>query len=526
MLTPYGQPADHMEKVMLLAMWANHVGERKSHPGSTNKPFIFAGLGKPTYPINAHTVKAYQAYWEKMKSMAERWHLDPENGEDHCAIGYGSPYGEHTAKTIMAEAMSKWYESEVEAENVLFTVGGIGGLRVIFDVLNSFYAKEGKYRVITPFPHYSAYANNPSHLLHPIEVMTQNGYQVTAKALEESIQKAYSLAENDDMPPKAILLCNPSNPLGTIIESDELQKIAMVMRQHPELHIIFDEAYAEMNFIEMPSFLKIAPDLKQRTVILRSATKALSAAGERMAVVMAFDDFFISELVNQKIASYIHAPLSAQIAYAQTMLHFSKEDRQKMSAHYKTKVEYVMHRIQNMGADMPCAHHQVEATFYALGDFTDMIGLEMPDEARQAIQKQGKLETGEDLAYYLLFKERLMVAPLSYFGLSDGCGYLRITCSAKQPQLKEMMDRLEHCLTQGRLLKKHSLIQQINTLIDTPDFETDEGIGALPSQVEKIQTKSATCRELKQQIQALESLLRVASESHNKSKIKEIYKAS
>ena len=79
MLTPYGQPADHMEKVMLLAMWANHVGERKSHPGSTNKPFIFAGLGKPTYPINAHTVKAYQAYWEKMKSMAERWHLDPEN---------------------------------------------------------------------------------------------------------------------------------------------------------------------------------------------------------------------------------------------------------------------------------------------------------------------------------------------------------------------------------------------------------------------------------------------------------------
>lgn len=195
MLTPYGQPADNIEKVMLLAIWANHTGQNKKSPEDLKNRFIFAGLGKPTYPINSHTVKAFQSYWERIKTIADNWHLDSENSDDNCAIGYGDPFGEKSAKETMAKAMSNWYDTEIDASNVLFTVGGIGGLRIIFDVLNSFYAKDQKYRVITPFPYYSAYSNNQSHLLHPINVMEEMGYQVTATALEESIKEAYSLSK-------------------------------------------------------------------------------------------------------------------------------------------------------------------------------------------------------------------------------------------------------------------------------------------------------------------------------------------
>ncbi len=137
-----------------------------------------------------------------------------------------------------------------------------------------------------------------------------------------SIEEAYCLATMDKGVPVAVLICNPSNPLGTIIDEDELKKIADVLRQYPELHIIFDEAYAEMAFKPMPSFLKIAPDLKSRTIILRSATKALSAAGERMAILLVFDKGMMNEFLNKNINSFIHAPRSAQKAYAETMEQF------------------------------------------------------------------------------------------------------------------------------------------------------------------------------------------------------------
>ena len=53
MLTPYGLPANKIEKVMLLSMWANTLaGELAVEHPDSHKKLIFAGLGKPTYPIN------------------------------------------------------------------------------------------------------------------------------------------------------------------------------------------------------------------------------------------------------------------------------------------------------------------------------------------------------------------------------------------------------------------------------------------------------------------------------------------
>lgn len=452
MKTPYGQPADGIEKVMLLAMWATHL---KSHPPTghpVKQKMIFAGLGKPTYPIHQHTVKAYQHYWERMQVQAEQWFDDPA-AQMHAAIGYGDPYGDLQAKHTMAKAMSNWYGSEIRAQHVLFTVGGIGGLRLIFDVLNALNPSK-QYRVITPFPHYSAYSNNPQHLLHPIDVMAEKGYKLTAKALEQSIIKAYDLALNDKIEPKAVLLCNPSNPLGTVVDEKELLQIVQVLRQYPQLYFILDEAYAEMNFVPVPSFIQCAPDLKPRTIILRSATKALSAAGERMAAVLAFDQAFINQLVRHKISAYIHAPRSAQHAYAETMRHFNQCDRSALATYYKNKVAYVTQRLQAMGASMPCPHYRVEGTFYVLSDFSALFGLAMPEIASAALDHQGVIRTGEDLAYYLLFNHALMLAPLSYFGLANNSGFLRITCSASLPELQELMDRLESILVQARAYKQ------------------------------------------------------------------------
>ncbi|WP_058533049.1 pyridoxal phosphate-dependent aminotransferase [Legionella saoudiensis] len=461
MLTPSGQSANKLEKVMLLALWANTLKEELRHQNrATSKKLIMAGLGKPTYPINANTVASYLRYWKRLEDATQKWHKNPEDNYEHLAIDYGDPRGDYEPRSIMASYMSSWYEAEIKPEHILFTIGGIGALRTIFETFNTHYEDIPGYRIITPFPYYSAYSNN-LHKLHPIHVMSEAGYKLTASALEKSIKEAYQLAEEDQGYPKAVLICNPSNPLGNVIETNELYKIAEVLRNYPELHIIFDEAYIEMTFVQTESFLKVAPDLKERVIILRSATKALSAAGERMAILIVFEQRLMNEILNKNISYFIHAPRSAQIAYAETMRDFNKEEQKKLSKFYKKKVEYVQNRLQLMGAEMPDPEYKVEATFYVLGDFSDLFGLEMPGEARRVLQHIDVVKTGEDLAYYLLFKDALLLAPLSYFGLPMNSGIMRITCSGNKHDLKEMMDRLEDRLFEARSNIKHQLLESI-----------------------------------------------------------------
>lgn len=466
MFAPNGQFANKIEKVMLLSLWAHTLKEEMESQNLINqKKLIFAGFGKPTYPINEHTIASYQSYWKKIADLRQKWHENPEGMQESTAVDYGDPRGDSYPRALMAEIMSAWYQEEIKSEHVLFTVGGIGALRVIFETFNTHYDDIPNYRVITPFPHYSAYSNNPSHCLHPIDVMKEPGYKLTANALESSIKEAYSLAETDHGLPKALLICNPSNPLGNIIDEAELIKIAEVLRGYPDLYIIFDEAYAEMSFVKIPpSFLKIAPDLKNRLIIMRSATKALSAAGERMAVLLVFDPTLMNEMLNKNISYFIHAPRSAQLAYAETMANFDEIERMKLVVFYKNKVDYVINRLSLMGASMPDPLYAVEATFYALTDLSDLFGLELPDEMQRVFKKtlSGKVTTDEELAYYLLFKDSIMVAPLSYFGLSHTNGFMRITCSGNEQELKELMDRLEQRLLKARQDKKTVLLELVN----------------------------------------------------------------
>lgn len=507
MLTPDGHCANKIEKVMLLALWANTLRDEIHAQGlSETKKLIFAGLGKPTYPINSHTIASYLAYWQKLDNLTKKWKSDPHQVEEDAAIDYGDPRGDYAPRKLMADIMSRWYEIDIKAENVLFTVGGIGALRVLFETFNTHYEDVPGYRIITPFPYYSAYSNNPLHCLHPIHVMDEPGYKLTAQATAESIKEAYTLAEMDHGWPKALLICNPSNPLGNIIEEDELIKIADVLRQYRDLYIIFDEAYTEMSFSDIPSFLKIAPDLKERVIVLRSATKALSAAGERMAVLLVFESSLMNEMLNKNISYFIHAPRSAQAAYAQTMANFGTEEKNNIATFYKKKVEYVVGRLKAMGAAMPDPLYHVEATFYVLADFSDMFGLSLPKEAARVLQKTGLVNTDEDLAYYLLFEDNLMITPLSYFGLAKHDGFMRITCSGRENELCDLMDRLEKRLFESRKNKKNVLLERINQKL--PELEKiDAHMFALIFQkLQAVNGEEDTCLNLKSKNQGLEKI--------------------
>jgi len=140
--------------------------------------------------------------------------------------------------------------------------------------------------------------------------MKNPGYRLTAESLSTSIESANKLASIDGGYPHALLLCDPNNPLGTVLGGEELEKIADVLRANKDLTIILDEAYAEMvlDGQKHVSLLSVAPDLKNRIILLRSATKGLSAAGERMAITIAFNKEIMKTMLQHSINNYGHAP--------------------------------------------------------------------------------------------------------------------------------------------------------------------------------------------------------------------------
>ena len=518
MFTPDGQPADKMDKIMLLADWARTLsGERgaaASFVGETRQPFISAGMGKPTFPINARTISANLSYWSNKFKASLKPSVHPGDKPDEPAvIDYGDPRGDSLPRDIMARAMSRWYGTAIDANQILFTSGGAGAFRVIFETFNHLYKSTPNYRVITPFPHYPLYADN-QHQLHPIDVMHSPGYRLTADLLETSIIGAFNRADNDHGQPKGVLLCNPNSPLGTVLSEDELGLIAVVLRRYPSLHIVLDEAYAEMCFSggNAPSLLNTAPDLMPRIIIMRSATKALSAAGERMGVLMAFDPALMAKLLNKNIGMIGHAPRSGQMAYAETMLDFTDEEQLSLAHFYQSKVAYVSDRLKAMGAQMPDPLYTVDGTFYILADFSDLLGLDLPSDAVRALGKTGPVQTSEDLAYYLLFNNAVMLAPGSYFGLPQDNGFLRITCSAETHELSELMNRLESRLVAARQQKKSWLLHDINDYLCQlrdvgiqPHSDVKEKVAATAQS----EDKSLVLKEQNHALQALLSMLHV-----------------
>lgn len=474
---PSGNDAGGMDRIMLLATWAEHI-EGKVYA---------AGMGKPTYPIDEHAVSSALAYWDELIRAAERAKPLEKQLSDHCEASTidalvalnnetvqrdFDPRGEAKYRQGMAEAMNQWYYTgsahadEITQDNIIFTVGGAGGIYIIFEMLKR---RVPGGRILTPFPHYSLYGGRMPRLV-AMNVMSQPGYRLTAAFLAESLAEA----ERSGKKISAVLLCDPNNPLGSVLTPEELHDFAAILSQEAYRHIliVLDEAYAEMNFRRdrHQSFLTLAPWLKNRIIIMRSATKGLSAAGERMAITMAFDPDIVLALQNINYRINESLPASLQAAYTGAMLKFDDAKLLDLERFYSPQIELVRTLVNEMGANMPDKDYQVEGSFYVLADMSDLIGTQLCSEARIALGEKDLISSDEDISYHLLFKYGVMIAPLSYFGHNAKAGFMRITCSLGQIKIPAMMKHIENALIEARKMKCEQLKEMFRTFFSESEF--------------------------------------------------------
>lgn len=459
MLTPSGHSPSY-NLTMLLYQWALTL-KKEGHP------VIIAGIGKPTYPINLDFVETQRKYWDDIshKSKRSRSLFTPNNpnnsliSEIDATIDYGEPQGDLIYRTSIANTLEQYFKNKIpiNAGNIIFTTGGSSALFNIFKIINR---RQPKGFIVTSFPHYPLYSGyHDENILYPIHALNYPGYRLTSCVLKETLQHAYAEAKAQKSSLSAFILCNPNNPLGTVLNEEELTNIAEVLRDYPEMMIILDEVYAEMYFSEKNyvSLIEVAPDLKNRIILMRSGTKAFSAAGERIAIIAAFDETIIHELITENINSFTHAPRSAQAAFASALSNMSSEELSHIKAYYEPQVRYVEKRLKQMDAAMPDPDYKVEGGFYVMADLSQLLGMNIPASASRALNRTGKAKTDYDIAFSLLFEHQIMIIPLSNPGTSQHQGYFRITCSAGLSILQEMMDRIECVLTKSATSRVPSL---------------------------------------------------------------------
>jgi aspartate aminotransferase len=123
----------------------------------------------------------------------------------------------------------------------------------------------------------------------------KEGYKLTPEKLEQAINPKT----------KAFLFCSPSNPTGLMYTKEELQAFAEVFRRHPQVIIISDDIYNSLVFDPKnrvnnvaPHILHVAPDLKERVIMINGGSKAYSMTGWRIGwalgpqkVITAMADF-------------------------------------------------------------------------------------------------------------------------------------------------------------------------------------------------------------------------------------------
>lgn len=184
---------------------------------------------------------------------------------------YSNPQGNLDLREAICEKLQRDNALEYSTDEI---VVGSGGKHIIYHAFLATINPDDE--VIVPSPYWVSYPDIAS-LCGGKPVIVQPdpiSLKLTSTVLEKSITAKT----------KWIVLNSPSNPTGAVYTENELQAIAEVLRKHPHVLVLSDEIYEK--FVYPPakhvSLINVAPDLKERTLLVNGASKGYAMTGWRI----------------------------------------------------------------------------------------------------------------------------------------------------------------------------------------------------------------------------------------------------
>ena len=217
---------------------------------------------------------------------------------------------------------------------------------------------------------------------------------------------------------KAILLNYPSNPTGSTIDRETLEKIAALAIDH-NLIVLSDEIYSSIIYGGRHFSIISIPGMKERTVYLNGFSKSHAMTGWRLGYV-AGPTYFIDVLLKIHQYTALCAPSISQYAAIEAMQN-SDNDVASMRKEYLKRRNYIVRRFNDIG--LPCMYPG--GAFYVF-----------PDRSPTGLQ-------AEEFALGLLKAEGVAVVPGDVFG-EPGKNHIRCSFATSIENIKEAMRRIEN----------------------------------------------------------------------------------
>lgn len=339
------------------------------------------------------------------------------------AIRDGATHYTHaTGLPDLRERISQWYlerfKVTVSANRIVVTAGASAALQLACLALI-----EAGDQILMPDPsypcnrHFVTAADGQAVLL---PTTAAQRFQLSADQVEAAWMNK---AARHSTGSRGVLLASPSNPTGTSMTHDELRRIHAFVASHDGVTLV-DEIYLGLSFEEQ--YGRTALSLGEDIISINSFSKYFSMTGWRLGwLVLPPALVAVVERLAQNL--FICPSAIAQHAALACFEADSLAEYERRRAEFKARRDYFIPALNALGLSVPVAS---DGAFYAWADGT------------QACQQLG-LESSWELAFDMLQKAHVAVAPGRDFSPAQGHRFIRFSTANSLTQLQQAIARLK-----------------------------------------------------------------------------------
>ncbi len=305
----------------------------------------------------------------------------------------------------IARYLHRRFDLNYESSQVLVTVGGSEAI----DLCTRALINPGD-EVLIPEPCFVAYdpiARLVGGVPVPLATRAEDQFKLTPEALRAAITPKT----------KMLVFPFPNNPTGAIMNREDLEGIAQVLRE-TDIMVLSDEIYAELTYEGRHVSIASLPGMKERTVVVNGFSKAYAMTGWRLGYAVGPKEIMAQMLKLHQFA-IMCAPTTSQYAAIEAM-RSCDDEIQRMAVQFGMRRGLLVNSLNKMG--LTCFDPQ--GAFYVF----------------PSIKITGM--TSEEFCEGLLKSQKVAVIPGSAFGES-GEGHVRISYSYSVDHLVEALRRIE-----------------------------------------------------------------------------------
>jgi len=276
--------------------------------------------------------------------------------------------------------------------------------------------------VIVPAPYWVSYVEMVKLAEGKNVVVTatiEQDFKITPAQLEAAITPKT----------KALILCSPSNPTGSVYSKEELKGLADVLAKYPNIVIISDEIYEHISYIGKHESIAQFENVRDRVVIVNGVSKAYAMTGWRLGWIAA--PKWIADACNKLQGQYTSSPSNAAQKAAEAAYLGPQDCVKDMRQAFERRRDLIV----KLASDIPGLKvRKPQGAFYIFPDCSPYIGKSFNGK---------KLNDAADLAMYLLEEGHVASVGGVAFG-APTC--VRFSYATSEENLTEAMARVKKAL--------------------------------------------------------------------------------